>query len=42
MIFLSTFAGAEDVRIVVSDLGLADVHLLQNLLTFDHCPSGTW
>ena len=36
MKFLSTFAGAEDVRVVVHDFGLVDVHLFQYLLSFDH------
>ena len=36
MKFRSTFAGAEDVRVVVHDLGLVDVHLLHNFLAFDH------
>ena len=34
--FLSTFAGTEDVGFVVHDLGLVDVHLLQDLFAFYH------
>ena len=36
MKFRSTFAGAEDVRVVVHDFGLVDVHLLQDLFPLDH------
>ena len=36
MKFRSTFAGAEDVRVVVHDFGLVDVHLLQYLLPLNH------
>ena len=34
--FCSTFAGAENVRVVVHDLGFVDVRLFQYLLPFDH------
>ncbi len=34
--FRSTFAGAEDVGVIVDDLGFVIIHLIQNLFAFDH------
>ena len=36
MKFCTTFAGTKDVWVVAHDFGLADVHLLQNLLPLNH------
>ena len=36
MEFAAAFAGAEDVGVVVHDLGLVDAHLLQYFLPLNH------